>query len=38
LPSPRSVPSRPRLPGNHKVDIKEQPDGLSPFYSQEGTA
>jgi hypothetical protein len=32
------VPSRPRLPGNHKVDIKEQSDDLSTFYGEEGTA
>jgi hypothetical protein len=38
LPSPRSAPSRPRLPGNHKVDVREQPDGLSTFYGEEGTA
>jgi hypothetical protein len=38
LPSPRIVTSRPRLPGNHKVESKAHPDDFSPFYGKEGTA
>ena len=38
LPSPRSVTSRPRLPGNHKVEIKAQPADLTPYYGKGGTA
>lgn len=38
LPSPRHVPSKPRLPGNHKIEIKARPDGLPPFCGKGGTA
>lgn len=38
LPSPCSVTSRPRLPGNHKVELKTHSDDLSTFYGEEGTA
>jgi hypothetical protein len=38
LPSPRRAPSRPRLPGNHKVEIKAQPRGLPAFCGTGGTA
>ncbi len=38
LPSPRHVVSRPRLPGNHKIEVKAQPGSLSPFCGKGGTA
>lgn len=38
LPSPRNVPSRPRLPGNHKFEIKAQPGDLMAFCGKGGTA
>jgi len=38
LPSPRRVTSRPRLPGNHKIESKAQRDGLSSFCGPGGTA
>jgi hypothetical protein len=38
LPSPRIVTSRPRLPGNHKVEGKAHSDDLSTFYGKEGNA
>lgn len=38
LPSPRRVPSKPRLPGNHKTEIKARPDGLPAFCGKGGTA
>jgi hypothetical protein len=31
LPSPRRVTSSPRLPGNHKIEVKVQRDDLSAF-------
>ena len=38
LPSPRRVISKPRLPGNHKVEIKAQPRDLSGFVGKGGAA
>jgi hypothetical protein len=38
LPSPRRVTSRPRLLGNHKIEIKVQPGDLSAFCGKGGTA
>jgi hypothetical protein len=38
LPSPRRATSRPRLPGNHKIESKAQCDNLSPFCGPGGTA
>ena len=38
LPSPRKVPSKPRVPGNHKIEIKHRQTELSAFYEQGGTA
>ncbi len=35
LPRPRSAPSRPRLPGNHKVEIKTR-SGQGPAYCGNG--
>lgn len=31
LPAPRNIISRPRLPGNHKIEVKAQATGLPPF-------
>jgi hypothetical protein len=38
LPSPRRVTSRPRLPGNHKIEVKTQQAVLSAFCGKGGTA
>lgn len=38
LPSPRRVPSKPRLPGNHKVEGRTQQANGSAFCEQGGTA
>ena len=39
LPSPRRVTTRPRLPGNHKIEIKAQPgDDLPAFCGRGWTA
>lgn len=38
LPSPRRATSRPRLPGNHKIEIKPQTGDLSAFCGTGGTA
>lgn len=38
LPSPRRASSRPRLPGNHKLEIKTQPGDLPTFCGNGGTA
>ncbi len=38
LPSPRRLTTRPRLPGNHKVEMRARPGGLSTFRGKEGTA
>jgi hypothetical protein len=37
LPSPRRAPSKPRLPGNHKIEGKKQ-ESLPAFCGQGGTA
>jgi len=38
LPLPRKVPSRPRVPGNHKIESGTQAADGSAFYGQGGTA
>jgi hypothetical protein len=38
LPSPRRATSRPRLPGNHKIEVKAQPGDVSAFCGKGGTA
>jgi hypothetical protein len=38
LPTPRRMTSRPRLPGNHKVEVKRGPDDLPTFCGRGGTA
>jgi len=38
LPSPRQVPSKPRVPGNHKIESKAQPVDPSAYCGQGGTA
>jgi hypothetical protein len=35
---PRQVSSRPRLPGNHKIEVKAQPGDLSAICGKGGTA
>jgi hypothetical protein len=38
LPAPRRAPSKPRVPGNHKIDNRAQPAGRSAFCGQAGRA
>ncbi len=38
LPAPRQVPSKPRVPGNHKIEGKAQPADQSAFCGRGGTA
>jgi len=38
LPTPRRVPSKPRLPGNHKIEARTQPVALSAIWGPGGTA
>jgi hypothetical protein len=38
LPSPRRITSRPRLPGNHKIEIKAQAGELAAYCGKGGTA
>jgi len=38
LPSPRKVTSRPRLPGNHKIEGKAKPGEAPAFCGNGGTA
>lgn len=38
LPSPRGVTSRPRLPGNHKIEVKARTPELPAFCGKGGTA
>lgn len=38
LPSPRRATSRPRLPGNHKIELKAQAANLTAFCGNGGNA
>ena len=38
LPSPRRVPSKPRLPGNDKIEARAQPGESTTICGQGGTA
>lgn len=38
LPSPRRTTSRPRLPGNHKIEIKAQAGEMAVYCGKGGTA
>ena len=38
LPAPRQIPSKPRVPGNHKIESKVQPAERSAFCGQGGRA
>ena len=38
LPAPRRAPSKPRVPGNHKIESKAQADDRTAFRGQGGRA
>jgi hypothetical protein len=38
LPSPRRAPSKPRLPGNHKIEVRAQSGELTTICGQGGAA
>ena len=38
LPAPRRAPSKPRVPGNHKIESKAQADDRTAFCGQGGRA
>ena len=38
LPSPRRAPSKPRVPGNHKIESSAEAANPSSFCGQGGTA
>jgi len=38
LPAPRKIATKPRLPGNHKIEAEARREDLSAIYGPGGTA